>query len=72
MPTWKDIFDGVPYPGRKTYRKKNRVCHFCRSATQNLQPLDIVRQGYVRRQTKYYYLCCHKCWKEKSFVVYEP
>jgi hypothetical protein len=72
MPTWKDIFDGEPYPSRRTRKKGNRTCSFCRTATQNLQPLDVVRQGHVRRQTRYYYLCCHKCWKTKSFVVYEP
>jgi hypothetical protein len=75
MPTWKDIFEGVPYPTRRTFhgvKRGKETCHFCRSATQNLQPMDIVRQGHVRRQTRNYYLCCHRCWKNKSFVVYEP
>jgi len=69
MPTWKDIFDGVPWDQKKGQQRR---CNFCRLPKQNLQPLDIVRKGYIRRQTKYFYLCCHECWRDKSFVVYEP
>ena len=70
MPTWKDIFQGEPWPSRSG--RKRKECHFCRKVKQNLQPMDIVRKGYKKTQTRYYYLCCVQCWNERSFVVYEP
>ena len=71
MPTWKDIFPGKPWPTRSG--RKRKECHFCGKVKQNLQPLEIVRKGYKKTQNpKYHYLCCHDCWSEKSFVVYEP
>lgn len=76
MPTWLKIFEGEPYPWsfRKNPRKKYTewVCSFCNMSKNNLQPIDVVRQGKTPRQTKFYQLCCIDCWRNTDLVVYHP